>query len=464
MMRARVDTIDLAARLDDAFERSILLGAYAAGEEIVYVLLQPHGPWVVTQRIQEGRRAHAFSGRFPLLSWDEREIAASMNVNFDELPDSRPLNITRDADPAAVVARGEGLMQFVVGPVHAGVNEPGRFTFSSGGETVVHLDAQLSFTHRGVEQHLQGMSALQAAPYVARICGSCSAARSFAYARAIEERAGVSLPESVEVARIVIAELERLYNHVSDLAGSASGAGFGPGSARGLALKEELMRLNALGTGHRLLFDAIVPGGVSAYAGEHLVSIGREVSRLTAHVERYLDDLFRNASLISRWHRTGVVHHATAKAYGAVGPTLRASKGNHDVRTLSPYGAYGDHVPRVATAVTGDVFARCSIKRNEILDSFRLIAESLEELREPISLPVDVVAHAGRSFAVVEGPRGAEVVALHVDDRGAVERAHFISASYRNWPIVAEAMNGNIIPDFPLVNHSFSLCYACADR
>jgi Ni,Fe-hydrogenase III large subunit len=463
-MYASVDERKLDRRLCDAFEQSTLLGAYAVREEIHYVLLEARGPILLGQRLEKRRPARAFSGRFPMLSWDEREMACTRGVAFDELPDPRPLFITRYVDPAAVVARGEGLMQVVVGPVHAGVNEPGRFTFSSGGETVVHLDARLSFTHRGVERRLEGMRAQQAARYVARICGSCSAARSFAYARALERGADIALSRDVELARVAIAELERLYNHVSDLAGSASAASFGPGSATGLALKEELMRLNGRASGHRLLFDAIVPGGVSAFVAENLLSIAGDLTRVRSRVERYLDSLFRNASLVSRWHRTGVVSRAMAKAFGAVGPALRASNGGGDVRTSAPYGAYEFLAPRVAAAAAGDVFARCAVKRDEIAESFRLIEDAFAQLRGRVAPPLEIAVGAGTSVAVVEGPRGAEVAALHVDPGGVLERAHFISASYRNWPIVAEAMNGNIIPDFPLVNHSFSLCYACADR
>ncbi len=455
----------LAGELRVAAEASMLLGAYAMPHEIRYVLAGSEGVFERTQPLTAGDPAHAFSQRFPLLSWDEREMADAQGVVFDELPDARPFFIRRDVDPAAVVANGEGLMHFVVGPVHAGIIEPGRFTFSSGGETVVHLDAQLSFSHRGVERRLEGMHALEAAPFVARVCGSCSAARSFAYARALEERAGISLAHETELARVVVAELERVYNHLADLAASASGAGFARGFAHGMALKEKAMRLNALATGHRLLFDAIVPGGVGPQVLPAPERILHEATALQAETDAYLRGLFSTASLVSRWQRAGVVEHRTMKAFGAVGPAHRASRGHVDLRAAATYGAYATLGTRPALSTTGDVFARCSVKRDEIAESFRLIHAALRQL--PAEFKARTAAcdvGEGAAVGLVEGPRGAETVAVHTDAAGRLARVHVISASYRNWPIVAKAMDGNIVPDFPLVNKSFNLCYACADR
>jgi Ni,Fe-hydrogenase III large subunit len=386
-------------------------------------------------------------------------------VRMLNLPDARPLRARNGVMPEAVVANGTGVMHAVVGPVHAGIIEPGRFTFSSGGETVVHLDAQLSYAHRGVEQKLAGMPVLDAAPFVARICGGCSASRSFAYARALETLADVEIDPGADLARLVVAELERLYNHLADLAASAAAAGSGPGFARGMALKERAMRLCQLASGHRLLFDAIVPGGVSAPTLREISPILAELSALKTAVESYLDKLFANVSLVARWHGAGIVDHATAQAFGAVGPAQRASKGQVDIRTFAPYGAYRSIPARAAYAPAGDAFARCRVKRDEIRESFRLIGEALRQLETaPRSAARTINVPPGFSIGVTEGPRGTETVAVHVDKTGRIERIHVISASYRNWPILARAMDGNIVPDFPLVNKSFNLCYACVDR
>jgi Ni,Fe-hydrogenase III large subunit len=446
-------------------ESGVPLGAYASSDAVHYLFLGARGAFALERPHADGRAATAFSATFPLFSWDEREMRDEWNVRFADLPDPRPLRGQDGRMPDALLATGGGLMHMVVGPVHAGIIEPGRFTFSSGGETVVHLDAQLSYSHRGVERHLCGTDALEAAAGVARICGSCSASRSLAYAQALEQLAGIELDPGVELARLVVVELERVYNHLADLAASAAGAGWGPGFARGMALKERAMRACRLGGGHRLLFDAIVPGGVGPSTLREPSELRATLRVLASSAEHYFAALFGNPSVVARWERAGVVSRKMARAFGAVGPASRASGGKIDVRAFAPYGAYRRIRVDAATAASGDAFARCCVKRDELRGSFRAIDEALAQLGDARpSAPKMPRLGPGAAIGVVEGPRGAETVAVHVDDRGRLSRLHVISASYRNWPIVAAAMDGNIVPDFPLVNKSFNLCYACADR
>jgi Ni,Fe-hydrogenase III large subunit len=444
------------------------LGAYAAGGDAHYLFLEPGGPLAVTFPLESEAGLHSFANTVPLFAWDEREMSDERGVRFADLPDPRPFRAHGGTMPAAVVASGTGLMHMVVGPVHAGIIEPGRFTFSSGGESVVYLDAQLGYGHRGVERALEGAAAVDAARRVARICGGCSAARSHAYALALEELAGLTVAPEVELGRLVVCELERIYNHLADLAASSAGAGWAPGFANGMALKERAMRACAQVSGHRLLFDAIVPGGLSAGVLRSPEELRVELSELADDVERYVGGLFGNGSVVSRWLHTGGVPHEIARAFGAVGPAHRASHGQRDVRTFASYGAYRRLMVNVSSHTGGDVFARCSVKRDELQESFRLVEEALTTLDDaaPGSAHdvLEVVPARGTAIAVVEGPRGAETLALHVDGTGRLERLHAISASYRNWPLVVRAMEGNIIPDFPLVNKSFNLCYACVDR
>jgi Ni,Fe-hydrogenase III large subunit len=465
--RAWVDPESFASRVSVAFGggESVPLGAYACAEGVHYLFLDGRHGYAISCRLDATRRTPAFSGVFPMVAWDEREMQDEWGVHVEHLPDDRPLRWRDGVMPSAVVANGVGVMHMVVGPVHAGIIEPGRFTISSGGETIVHLDTQLSYSHRGVERLLERMEALDAARLVARICGGCSAARSFAYARALEELAKVEIDVRTDLARLIVAELERVYNHLGDLAASAAGAGWGPGFARGMALKERVMRLCQLATGHRLLFDAIVPGGVSETTLRDPQQLGAGLRAVEVDVEAYLERLFANTSLISRWRHTGIVAYETAHALGAVGPAHRAAGGKLDVRTFAPYGAYRSGPTRVAHDTSGDAFARCRVKREEIAASFQLLHAALVQLGAAPPPPAQaVMLVAGTAIGVVEGPRGAETVAVHLDGRGRIERVHVISASYRNWPLVAQAIDGNIVPDFPLVNKSFNLCYACVDR
>lgn len=448
----------IAARARDG----VPLGAYATDDALHYAFLEAEGPQLLS--VPRGDAATpALAATFPLFGWDEREMSDEYGVVFVDPADPRPFRARDGVMPEAIVAHGAGVMQIVVGPVHAGIIEPGRFTFSSGGETVVHLDAQLGYAFRGVERALEGADAIAAAPRVARICGSCSAARSYAYALALEQLAGVAIAPEVDALRLALCELERIINHLGDLAMTASAAGWMPGFVRGMALKERGMRLAAQLAGHRLLFESIVPGGV----GPNVRAPDADVAAyalLARDTHAYLSELFAKGSVVSRWSRAGIVSPAIAAAFGAVGPPHRAAGGTIDVRRSAPYGAYRERVVPLAGAHGGDVLARCTVKRDELTTSFALLVAALPQAAGTAIARMPATIPAGIGLGCVEGPRGAELVAVHVRSDGGIARFHAIAASYRNWPIVARAMEGNIVPDFPLVNKSFNLCYACADR
>lgn len=440
------------------------LGAYATDRGVRYLFIEERGVQVLSAAVDPAEPVAAVSADCPGFSWDEREMADEFAIAFDRLPDPRPFRPVKGELPPAVVATGSGVTQVVVGPVHAGIIEPGRFTFSSGGETIAHLDFQIGFAHRGLERSFEGEGPLDLGRRVARICGACSAARSLAYAMAVESIGGAHVSEPVHIARQILTELERIYNHVFDLAVCSAAAGWGFGQAVGLGLKERALRICQAATGHRLLFDAIVPGGVGDGVLEDREEIQTLLVMLREAVEQYIGALFDNSSLVSRWTQTGTLTYDAARALAVVGPAHRASGGSVDVRDTAPYGAYRWLPIVVAQEDGGDVLARCRVKVAELRDSFRIVHRALEHLGEHrLSRSAITPPESGDTVTVVEGPRGAETVALTV--RGTVvQRVHFISASYRNWPAVAHATTGNIVPDAPLVNKSFNLCYACADR
>lgn len=441
------------------------LGAYASADRLYYLFLEEDGVLAATVTLGPQALVPSLTSTLPLFDWHEREMRQQQGILFAAHPDPRPLFAAGSEVPEALTAQGKGVSIVVVGPVHAGVIEPGRFTFSTGGETVIHLEAQLSYAHRGLERFLEGREAVEAAYYLGRLCGGCSAARSWAYARALEELAGSECADSAEHARVVFAELERLYNHLFDLASAASGAGYGRGLTVGLGLKERVLRLCAEAAGHRLLFDAICPGGVRDGVLRNPTELRAQLRAMRGEVDRFTGELFENGSVVRRFEGAGVLTPERARAFGAVGPARRASGGTIDVRNYAPYGDYRQLGVRPAHASAGDVFARCDVKRQELAESFRLLDESLAALEDaPPCIPQPLAPGQGNVTTVVEGPRGAESVSVETDARGRLLRLHAISASYRNWPVVVEAMEGNIMPDFPLINKSFNLCYSCADR
>ncbi len=445
-------------------ETAQALGAYATGTQVRYLFLRPQG--VLCATVDAGAGAlPSMANEIPLYDWHEREMREKQGLAFDGHPDTRRLYIGDRPVPEAMTARGEGINVVVVGPVHAGIIEPGRFTFSTGGETTIHLDTQFSYSHRDIERALAGRHVLEIAPRIARICGGCSVARSWSYSRAVESLAGIACDEATEYARVVLAELERLHNHVFDLANAASGAGYGRGLTMGLGLKERVLQLCAAATQHRLMFDAIVPGGVRTGVLSDPQALRAGLRAVRRDVERFARELFENRSVVRRFAGAGLLDSRTAQLFGACGPAARASGVELDVRTFCAYGAYAALDVRVATAKGADVLARCSVKRSEIDESFRLIDASLAILGDS-SIPdrQTVECGAGRVTTAVEGARGIETLSVEVSGDGSIERLHVISASYRNWPTVARAMEGNIIPDFPLVNKSFNLCYSCMDR
>jgi Ni,Fe-hydrogenase III large subunit len=456
--------------LHDAVARACValepLGAFADGDAVRYLFAGPAGVTALRCGRDDPQRTYrAAAGSVPLFDWHEREMRDAGGVAIADLPNPRASFADADGAPPALTVEGKGVSVIVVGPVHAGIIEPGRFTFSTGGETVIHLDVQLSYSRRGVERFLAGRDAVGAAPAVARICAACSAARSWAYARALEELAGVTCDERAEWARVVIAELERIYNHLFDLASVAAGAGYGYGQTHGLALKERVHQVCAAATGHRLLFDAIVPGGVRTGVVRDPRIVAAALGSLRADTAAYLDALFANRSVLSRFTGTGHLSVETARAFGATGPARRACGAAIDMRRLQPYGAYCDAAPAASCEAAGDVAARCRVKAAELADSFDLVERALRELGDAAPPPpAPLRSRSGAITTVVEGARGAESVSLSCDRRGRLTAIHVTSASYRNWPVVVRAMEGNIVPDFPLVNKSFNLCYACADR
>ncbi|MES2210518.1 MAG: NADH-quinone oxidoreductase subunit C [Chloroflexota bacterium] len=428
----------------------------------------------------------------PAAHWDEREARGLVGVTPVGHPDSRrlvlhehwpggyhPLRKDVPADERPPISarefvpfevHGDGVYQLPVGPIHAGIIEPGHFRFSSVGERILHLDAYLFFTHRGLEKLVEGRSFEAALPVVERSCGVCTVTHALAFAQATEALTRTRIPERAAWARVVLAELERLYNHVGDLGNICAGIGFHSGSSRLGALKERLLRLNEELTGHRYLTATVGIGGLRAALQEQgIARLRDELPLVERELAAAVRAVIRSAGVHNRTHGTGIVSRATAEKLGATGVAAKASGLDFDLRRDEPYARYPEIELQPVVATAGDVAARLDVRAREAHDSIRLVLEALDALGSlpegPIRAEPGVVPAVGLStIAGVEGPRGASRLWLRAGPGGTVDRVHLRSASFANWPVVAAAVPGDLVPDFPLINKSFELCYACTDR
>jgi Ni,Fe-hydrogenase III large subunit/Ni,Fe-hydrogenase III component G len=427
----------------------------------------------------------------PAAHWDEREARDLFGIVPVGHPDPRrlvlherwprgyhPLRKDVPAGERPPVAErtfvpfevhGEGVYTLPVGPIHAGVIEPGHFRFSAIGERVLHLDARLFFTHRGLEKLVEGRRFGAAPPLVERACGVCTVTHGVAYAEAVETLTGVAAPPRAGWLRVLLAELERLYNHVGDLGNICAGIGFTSGVARLGWLKERLLRVNDGLTGHRYLTGVVVPGGLVAdLDAAALAALPGALAEIGGELAAAVRAIVRSEGVMARLGATGVVPAGAAAALGALGVAARASGIGDDLRADRPTPAYRALGVDVVTAHGGDAAARFHVRAREAHESLRLLAEVLARLPggEVAADPRDAAdpAPGASALGAAEGPRGASWMWLRAGEAGTIDRLRLRSGSFANWPVVAAAVPGNLVPDFPLINKSFELCYACTDR
>jgi len=359
---------------------------------------------------------------------------------------------------------GEGVYQIPVGPVHAGIIEPGHFRFFTFGEDVINLQAQLFYTHRGVEKAAESMDFNRVVLVAERICGACSASHAAAYSQAVESLSGAAVPQRALYIRTILLEMERLYNHVGDIGNMCAGVGFSYGISRGAILKERLMRMNMRLAGHRYLRGMVVPGGVCRDLKE-IPQISSELSQLERDLRELTDVQLSSPSLLDRMQTTGVLPAEAALELGAVGPAARASGVDRDLRRDLPYAAYGHIEFQVPVQTKGDVFSRLLQRVEESHQSFHILRQAFERLpRGELRVDIPDLPPYKTSVGYTESARGANVHWIMTGSGGTLYRYMVRSASHCNWPVVPLCLPGNIVPDFPLVNKSFELCYACLDR
>ncbi len=392
----------------------------------------------------------------PWLDHNRWGVRFPLGDRIDALPKAAPYRF--------LAAEGDGLHQIAVGPVHAGIIEPGHFRFTASGETVVRLEQRLGYVHKGIDGLMTGASLARGVQLAGRTSGDSTVAYAYAFSRAAEAALDLVVPERAVFLRALLAELERLANHLGDIGAICNDASFALMHAHCGVLRESVLRASGAAFGHRLMRDIIVPGGVSRDIGDG----GAETIQATLDNIRLrfpaLVELYDNtASLQDRTVDTGTLKPPLARQYAAGGYIGRASGRTFDARRTLAYPPYDSLRFDVPVLNEGDVNARVWIRVREVEQSLSLIDQILARLPEgPICKEVPPGGEMREGMAIVEGFRGDVLVWLRLRN-GLIERCHMRDPSWFQWPLLEAVIENNIVADFPLCNKSFNCSYSGHD-
>jgi len=468
-------------RLDLERFRAATLEAVQAGARIGALFAHPLGdPSVLLAVLLDGTSGQIRIGAaevaraYPALTPDcpqahlfEREIAEQSGLEPVGHPWLKPVRLRTADDPGFQAFRmdGESVHEVAVGPIHAGVIEPGHFRFQCHGERVFHLEIALGYQHRGVERALVGGPTKRTMPVIETLAGDASVGHAVAYAQVIEALSGCTAPPRAEALRAVALELERLANHVGDLGALAGDIGYLPAAAFCGRLRGEFLNLTALVCGSRLGRGWIRPGGVAFDAEPALAERIRERLREALRDFRGACELLRHTSTVrARFEETGALAGQTCEELGIVGLPARAAGLERDARREFPRGAYRSAPIPLATWTGGDVFARARVRWMEVDHSAAYVEEWLRALPGgTIRAETGPLAPASIAVAVVEGWRGEICHVALTDDAGRLRAYKIVDPSFHNWTGLALAMRDQAISDFPLCNKSFNLSYCGFD-
>jgi Ni,Fe-hydrogenase III large subunit/Ni,Fe-hydrogenase III component G len=412
-----------------------LLGIYAQEG-------QDHRKWL--------RHGAWHAGSFPLRK--DFDAAASLTHEAEDYP--------------FVQVEGQGVHEIPVGPVHAGIIEPGHFRFSIIGERVLRLEEHLGYVHKGIEKRFESMTVQQGAKLAGRVSGDSTVAYAWAYAMAAESVAKVTPTNRAIWMRALLLERERVANHLGDLGYLGNDVALAFGFAQFWILKEQVLRNNATLFGHRYLMDKIAPGGVSVnldVEGKSLIE--QECDMLEKQVRLLRGIYDEHAGLQDRFITTGIVEPKLAAQLGLCGLAGRASAQAWDARVQFACAPYDKLDVQMATYRNGDVAARAIVRFDELFESLRLQRDILANLihEDEASTLIEKLPPNGFGIGMVEGWRGEVMVAIHTDAQGNLTRVHPHDPSWQNWPVLEHAVVNDIVPDFPLINKSFNLSYSGQD-
>jgi Ni,Fe-hydrogenase III large subunit/Ni,Fe-hydrogenase III component G len=359
-----------------------------------------------------------------------------------------------------LTVEGPGVYEIPVGPVHAGLIEPGHFRFSVVGETILNLKARLWFVHKGIERLFQGRDPAAGLELAERVSGDTAVGHALAYCLAVEEATGCTVPRPAQVGRAVLLELERLYNHVADIGALCNDVAFGVVQSHALRIRERLLRLNAEVTGHRLLRGAVVPGGVALRS----LPSATTLEAIAADLDDVVGIALANSTVVDRFTGTAVLGGQQAAEIGTLGYVARGSGLGYDARQAHPFADLYAGV-EVPVLEQGDVMARFSLRVAEVGQSIALLRRLLAEAgpAATVAAPLDATAGPGNGVGLVEGWRGTIAHRVELGGGGILSRVKIVDPSFFNWPALPVALADTIVPDFPLANKSFNLSYAGND-
>ncbi|KKP68139.1 MAG: Ni,Fe-hydrogenase III large subunit [Candidatus Moranbacteria bacterium GW2011_GWE1_35_17] len=358
---------------------------------------------------------------------------------------------------------GEGVFEIPVGPIHAGIIEPGHFRFNVAGERILTLEGKLFFTHKGVEKLMEGKTVSKALPFIERLSGDASASHALAYSEAVEKISSCKVSKRAQIIRMIITECERITMHVHDLANiGGMGTGYSFIAANGFRIKERMMRLSQEICGNRFWRGMIIPGGLSRdLSKEELDKILKISTEVWKEIDKIVAIALDSEGFLDRLQYTGELPKEAALAFGAVGLPARASMINRDVRRDHPYAAYGEFPICVITKKSQDVFARYRMRIKEIEQSIILLDTLVKNIKAG-DVFKEVEIKDGFALGAVESWRGEILTALQIKD-GVIERCFPRDPSFCNWALFGIMGPGNIVPDFPLINKSLNLSYSGND-
>lgn len=395
-------------------------------------------------------------------AWPKRYFPLRQEASLAGHP---PKQTPADAQYPFHRVEGEAVYEIPVGPVHAGIIEPGHFRFHAIGETVLNLEARLGYVHKGIEKLAEGRDAAGLARLAGRVSGDSTVAHAWAAMQAAERAVHLEVPERALYLRAVLCERERIANHLGDIGAICNDVGFVFAQIQFSRLRELWLRRNRELFGHRLMMDCIVPGGVRHdVSGDAAKTLLADVHSLRTEFTELLKILRNTHSLRDRLIATGVLHYEDAQRLGCLGYVGRASGLNYDARLDSPYPPYDQlNVERVLHK-EGDVAARLFQRAQEVYASMNLLRQALDKLPHgPLTVAWQPPSPDVAGIGIVEGWRGEILTFVRFNAEGRVARYFPRDPSWFNWPALEILIHGNIVPDFPVCNKSVNGSYSGCD-